>query len=230
MLAGPRCPTLTDYGSFKRPLSGPFDGLTRCDLGQIEPLPLARSCDRLRSVSPMPRPHEGLLSAMEAGAQLRPQERVLMPITVIHAVPGGGQRWAIPVTSCAPVHALAMPQGRPDARGYDGINSVAWRRGVEPMSSRGEASVRVLMSEGSSLSARESLTALGRAGYEVEVIAAWCHGPIRVELAEHLRPTNGCNRSVSLVVEHSGDRLLSEPIAGTQPGRRQPLFMPQFSH
>ena len=40
------------------------------------------------------------------------------------------------------------------------------------MTSRGEAPVRVLMSEGSSLSARESLTALGRAGYEVEVVDA----------------------------------------------------------
>jgi glutathione synthase/RimK-type ligase-like ATP-grasp enzyme len=40
------------------------------------------------------------------------------------------------------------------------------------MPSRGEAPVRVLMSEGSSLSARESLTALGRAGYEVEVVDA----------------------------------------------------------
>ena len=98
------------------------------------------------------------------------------------------------------------------------------------MSSRGEASVRVLMSEGSSLSARESLTALGRAGYEVEVIAAWCHGPIRVEPAEHLRPTNGCNRRVSLVVEHSGDRLLSEPIAGTQPCRRELLLLPLTCH
>src|SRR6516165_5085558 len=42
------CPTLTGCGSFKRPLSGPFDGLTRSDLGRIEPLQLAWSCDRLR--------------------------------------------------------------------------------------------------------------------------------------------------------------------------------------
>src|SRR5271166_4334035 len=48
LLARPGCPTLTDCRSFKRPLSGPFDGLTRSDLGRIEPLPLAWSCDRLR--------------------------------------------------------------------------------------------------------------------------------------------------------------------------------------
>jgi len=34
--------------SFGRPLSGPFDGLTRSDLGRIEPLPLAWSGDRFR--------------------------------------------------------------------------------------------------------------------------------------------------------------------------------------
>src|SRR6516162_4802726 len=48
LLARPECPTLTDCGSFKRSLSGPFDGLTRSGLGRIEPLPLAWSCDRLR--------------------------------------------------------------------------------------------------------------------------------------------------------------------------------------
>src|SRR6516164_2216050 len=42
------CPSLTDCGSFKRLLSGPFDGLTRSDLGRIEPLSLAWWCDRLR--------------------------------------------------------------------------------------------------------------------------------------------------------------------------------------
>lgn len=36
----------------------------------------------------------------------------------------------------------------------------------------GDAPIRVLMSEGSSLSARESLTALGRAGFHVEVVDA----------------------------------------------------------
>src|SRR5262249_42273425 len=46
LLARPGCPTLTDSGSFKRPLSGPFDGLTRSDLGQVEPLPIAWPCDR----------------------------------------------------------------------------------------------------------------------------------------------------------------------------------------
>src|SRR5713101_7603589 len=40
--------TLTGRGSFGRPLSGPFDGLTRSDLGRIEPLPLAWSGDRFR--------------------------------------------------------------------------------------------------------------------------------------------------------------------------------------
>ena len=33
------------------------------------------------------------------------------------------------------------------------------------------------------------------------------------------------NRRISPIVAHSGDRLLSEPIAGTQPCRRQPLFL-----
>jgi hypothetical protein len=35
------------------------------------------------------------------------------------------------------------------------------------------------------------------------------------------------NRRVSPVVVHSGDRLLSEPIAGTQPCRQEPLFLPR---
>src|ERR1700738_3906907 len=35
LLARPGCPTLTDCGSCKLPLSGPFDGLTRSDLGQL---------------------------------------------------------------------------------------------------------------------------------------------------------------------------------------------------
>src|SRR6516165_8408754 len=39
LLPRPGCPTLTDCGGFKRPLSGSFDGLTRSDLGRIEPLP-----------------------------------------------------------------------------------------------------------------------------------------------------------------------------------------------
>jgi hypothetical protein len=38
------------------------------------------------------------------------------------------------------------------------------------------------------------------------------------------------DRRVSPVVAHSGDRLLSEPIAGTQPCRREPLFMPLSGH
>src|SRR5690348_14180742 len=37
-------------------------------------------------------------------------------------------------------------------------------------------------------------------------------------------------RRVSPVVAHSGDRLLSEPIAGTQPCRREPLFLPLCDH
>src|ERR1700730_14918597 len=45
LLARPGCPTLTGCGSFKRPLSGPFDGLTRSDLGRMAPLPLAWSCE-----------------------------------------------------------------------------------------------------------------------------------------------------------------------------------------
>jgi len=36
----------------------------------------------------------------------------------------------------------------------------------------------------------------------------------------------GRNRRVAPVAARSGDRLLSEPIAGTQPCRREPLFMP----
>src|ERR1700730_4040067 len=34
------------------------------------------------------------------------------------------------------------------------------------------------------------------------------------------------NRRISPVAAHSGDRLLSKPTAGTQPCRREPLFMP----
>src|SRR5439155_3710063 len=48
LLARPGCPTLTGCGSFGGPLSRPFDGLTRSDLGRIEPLPLAWSGDRFR--------------------------------------------------------------------------------------------------------------------------------------------------------------------------------------
>src|SRR5229473_4667550 len=48
LLARPGCPTLTGCGSFGRPLSRPFDRLTRSDLGRIEPLPLAWSGDRFR--------------------------------------------------------------------------------------------------------------------------------------------------------------------------------------
>jgi hypothetical protein len=40
-------------------------------------------------------------------------------------------------------------------------------------------------------------------------------------------PTNDRNRRISPVTAHSGDRLVSEPTAGTQPCRREPLFMPQ---
>jgi hypothetical protein len=36
-----------------------------------------------------------------------------------------------------------------------------------------------------------------------------------------------CNRRISPVAAQSGDCLLSERIAGTQPWRREPLFMPQ---
>ena len=44
---------------------------------------------------------------------------------------------------------------------------------------------------------------------------------------------NGRYRRISPVAAHSGDRLLSEPTAGTQPCRREPLFMsscPEESH
>jgi hypothetical protein len=37
-------------------------------------------------------------------------------------------------------------------------------------------------------------------------------------------------RRVSPVMAHSGVRLLSEPKAGTQPCRREPLFMPHCRH
>ena len=38
------------------------------------------------------------------------------------------------------------------------------------------------------------------------------------------------NRRISPVAAHSGDRLLSEPTAGTQPCWREPLFMPLTRH
>jgi hypothetical protein len=41
-----------------------------------------------------------------------------------------------------------------------------------------------------------------------------------------VRPANARKRRISPVVAHSGDRLLSEPTAGTQPCRREPLFLP----
>ena len=74
------CPSLTDCGSFKRPLSGPFDGLTRSDLGRIEPLSLAWWCDRLRRLSPVvAQSGDRLLSetpshhsALAAGTRLMP--------------------------------------------------------------------------------------------------------------------------------------------------------------
>jgi hypothetical protein len=41
---------------------------------------------------------------------------------------------------------------------------------------------------------------------------------------------NGRYRRISPVAAHSGDRLLSEPTAGTQPCRWEPLFMPRTGH
>jgi hypothetical protein len=41
---------------------------------------------------------------------------------------------------------------------------------------------------------------------------------------------NGRYRRISPVAAHSGDRLLSEPTAGTQPWRREPLFMSHSGH
>jgi hypothetical protein len=38
------------------------------------------------------------------------------------------------------------------------------------------------------------------------------------------------NRCISPVAAHPGDRLLSEPIAGVQPCRREPLFLPHSGH
>src|SRR5580700_9325800 len=38
------------------------------------------------------------------------------------------------------------------------------------------------------------------------------------------------NRRISSVAAHSGDRLLSEPTAGTHPCRREPLFMALTGH
>jgi hypothetical protein len=43
-----------------------------------------------------------------------------------------------------------------------------------------------------------------------------------------LGPANGRLRRISPVAAHSGDRLLSEPTAGTQPWQREPLLMPHF--
>src|SRR5467141_3289667 len=43
-------------------------------------------------------------------------------------------------------------------------------------------------------------------------------------------PATGRNRRISPVAAHSGDRLLSEPTADTQPCRREPLFMPRSRH
>src|ERR1700732_577934 len=45
-----------------------------------------------------------------------------------------------------------------------------------------------------------------------------------------LGPADGRSRRISPVAAHSGDRLLSEPTAGTQPCRREPLFMPHCRH
>jgi hypothetical protein len=46
----------------------------------------------------------------------------------------------------------------------------------------------------------------------------------------HLRRGMVRLRRISPVAEDSGDRPLSEPTAGTQPCRREPLFMPLFGH
>src|SRR5215831_9527294 len=45
-------------------------------------------------------------------------------------------------------------------------------------------------------------------------------------LATDYRGSGLVHRRISLVVAHSCDRLLSEPTAGTQYGRREPLLMP----
>src|SRR5271166_3131002 len=57
-------------------------------------------------------------------------------------------------------------------------------------------------------------------------------GAARISLEGRLQrfengPANDRNRRISPVAAHSGDRLLSEPTAGTQPCRREPLFLPQ---
>jgi hypothetical protein len=46
----------------------------------------------------------------------------------------------------------------------------------------------------------------------------------------HRGLVNGRNRRISPVAAHSGDCLLSERIAGTQPWRREPLFLPLSGH
>ena len=43
-------------------------------------------------------------------------------------------------------------------------------------------------------------------------------------------PSYDCFRRIPPVAAYSGDRLLSEPTAGTQPRRREPLFMPEHGH
>src|SRR6516162_3759218 len=81
LLAWPGYPALTDCGSFKGPLSGPFDGLTRSDLGRIEPLSLAWWCDRLRRLSPVvAQSGDRLLSEPLAGTPPWRRERDSCPI------------------------------------------------------------------------------------------------------------------------------------------------------
>src|SRR6266851_1455517 len=83
LLARPGCPTLTGCGSFGGPLSRPFDGLTRSDLGRIEPLPLAWSGDRFQRISPSAvRPHR-VGSPTHSGRPPWRRERSKMPICVI---------------------------------------------------------------------------------------------------------------------------------------------------
>ena len=69
--------------SFRRPLSGPFDGLTRSDLGLFEPLPLAWSGDRFQRISPSAvRPHR-VGSPIHSGRPPWRREQSKMPICVI---------------------------------------------------------------------------------------------------------------------------------------------------
>ena len=86
-----------------------------------------------------------------------------------------------------------------------------------------------ISSQGAAKDCALSLTWSGRAAENAGLLKRQHRSRSQRRFPEDALVANvGCRR-ISPIAAHSGDRLLSEPTAGTQPCRREPLFMPQRS-